>query len=344
MNRKNNVIYDGANWNEKEDSFTQIFSDQNLSQFWRPEDISLQPDLNVWGDLSQDVKTCYAQNLLMLTCLDTYQGDTGMNVISRSLPHHNHQRKALLNYMAMMENAVHAPSYSTIFLTYLTNSEIKDLFSWGNENPNLQKMLRTIVGYYNELDKATYLRDFKDIDPQEFNEIQFKAFVASVNLESSLFYSGFYYPLYFYGIGKLMQAGEIINLIIRDESIHGLYISMLAKELFENFPKEKQDELKVWCRDLMLDLYETQSALVEEMYGPVGLVEDVKIFARYNANKSIMSLGFNPLFENEEVNPVVLNGLNTETKTMDNFSMKGNGYQKIKVETLSDDDFNFDFD
>lgn len=46
---KANREYDGANWNEHEDNFTQTFYEQNLSQFWRPEDISLQPDLNLWA-------------------------------------------------------------------------------------------------------------------------------------------------------------------------------------------------------------------------------------------------------------------------------------------------------
>jgi ribonucleoside-diphosphate reductase beta chain len=55
-----------------------------------------------------------------------------------------------------------------------------------------------------------------------------------------------------------------------------------------------------------------------------------------------MNLGFEAQFEYEEVNPVVLNGLNTETKTMDYFSMKGNGYQKMKSVALDDNDFSFD--
>ncbi|WZU02436.1 hypothetical protein MGH68_05515 [Erysipelothrix sp. D19-032] len=29
--------YDGANWNENEDNFTQTFYEQNLSQFRRPK-------------------------------------------------------------------------------------------------------------------------------------------------------------------------------------------------------------------------------------------------------------------------------------------------------------------
>ncbi len=54
-----------------------------------------------------------------------------------------------------------------------------------------------------------------------------------------------------------------------------------------------------------------------------------------------MNLGFDPYYEDEEINPIVLNGLNTKTKSHDFFSMKGNGYKKATVEPLRDDDFFF---
>lgn len=337
--------YTGANWNTPEDAFTQIFYEQNLSQFWRPEDISLQSDLNVWNVLPKHIQTAYAQNLLILTFLDTYQGDIGMPVVSRSMDElEHHQRKSVINFMAAMENAVHAKSYSNIFMTYLSNSDIEELYDWGNKNKILQKMMDVIVGYYKELDRFNYLRAYGDkdsYDPLEFKIAQYKAMCTSVFLETCLFYSGFYYPLYFYGQGKLMQAGEIINLILRDESIHGLYTGKLAQELFETFSPELQDELRTWVHDILLELYELQLELVEMVYDPVELSHDVKIFVRYNANKALMNLGFDYYFEYEEVNPVVLNGLNTETKTMDNFSMKGNGYQKMRSESLKDEDFIF---
>lgn len=47
-------------------------------------------------------------------------------------------------------------------------------------------------------------------------------------------------------------------------------------------------------------------------------------------------------YEVTPVNPIVLNGLSTETKTYDFFSTKGNGYQKGVYEELEDEDFNFD--
>lgn len=338
--------YDGANWNEHEDTFTQTFYEQNLSQFWRPEDISLQPDLNVWAILDDDIKKAYARNLVVLTFLDTYQGDIGMPVVSRSLDDTFHQRKSVLNFMAAMENAVHAKSYSNIFMTYMRNDEIDELFRWGENHKNLQNLVAMIVGYYEELDRLNYRKRYdhlgESVNELEFKVAQWKAMVASVFLESCLFYSGFYYPLYFYGQGKLMQAGEIINLILRDESVHGLYIGNLSQELYRSFDKTLQAELYQWVSDFLDRIYDQEVELIESIYDEVELSHDVKIFVRYNANKAMMNLGFDAYFEYEDVNPVVLNGLNTETKTMDNFSMKGNGYQKMKSESLKDEDFMFD--
>lgn len=336
-------IFTGANWNNQEDDYTQLFYQQNLSQFWRPEDISMQADLNVWHTLPLNIQTAYVQNLQVLTFLDTYQGDIGMPVVSRSLSEEDHQKKAIINFMAAMENAVHAKSYSNIFMTYLNGSAIDELFEWGEKNKELQAFLDLIVGEYKKLDKLTYEKNYgiKKVDEKKFKIAQYKAMVASVFLETYLFYSGFYYPLYFYGQGKLMQAGEIINLILRDESIHGVYIGKLAIDIYETFDKKLQDELYKWSIDLLSKLYGHQLTLIEDIYDPVDLSHDVKVFVRYNANKALMNLGFEPYFPWEEVNPVVLNGLNTETKTMDNFSMKGNGYQKMVTESIKNEDFEF---
>ncbi|MFP3386504.1 ribonucleotide-diphosphate reductase subunit beta, partial [Tritonibacter sp. SIMBA_163] len=81
---------------------------------------------------------------------------------------------------------------------------INEVFEWTKNNKYLQKKADLIISEYRNIMKG---------DPISL----YKGMVASVMLESFLFYSGFYYPLYFYGQGKLMQSGEIINLILRDE-------------------------------------------------------------------------------------------------------------------------------
>lgn len=128
-------------------------------------------------------------------------------------------------------------------------------------------------------------------------------------------------------------------MILRDESIHGLYIGILSQEIYQTFNDELKEEMHNWAIKLLELLYKNQTQLIEDLYNEVGLTHDVKVFVRYNANKALLNVGFDEYFEEEEVNPIVLNGLNTKTKTMDFFSMKGNGYQSMVSESLSDNDF-----
>ncbi|WP_303982707.1 class 1b ribonucleoside-diphosphate reductase subunit beta [Niallia circulans] len=319
-------VFDAANWSKPEDDFTQMFYNQNTKQFWLPEEISLNGDILTWKYLGEKEQDTYMKVLAGLTLLDTEQGNTGMPIVAEHVD--GHQRKAVLNFMAMMENAVHAKSYSNIFMTLAPTETINEVFEWVKENKFLQKKAEVIVGLYRSIQKG---------DPISL----FKGMVASVYLESFLFYSGFYYPLYFYGQGKLMQSGEIINLILRDEAIHGVYVGLLAQEIYNKQTPEVQKELHEFSLNLLTDLYENEVEYTEDIYDQVNLSHDVKKFIRYNANKALMNLGFTPYFEEEEINPIVLNGLNTKTKSHDFFSMKGNGYKKATVEPLKDEDFIF---
>lgn len=319
-------ILTAADWSRPDDEFTQIFYNQNVKQYWLPEEIALNGDILVWKSLAPEVKLTYMRVLAGLTLLDTEQGNTGMPAIAEHVQ--GHQRKAVLSFMGMMENAVHAKSYSNIFLTLASSEEIKEVFEWVKNNKFLQKKARIIVDIYNNIQKDD------DIS-------LFKAMTASVFLESFLFYSGFYYPLYFYGQGKLMNSGEIINLIIRDEAIHGAYIGMLAQEIYNKQDAKTQRELHAYALDLFQTLYENELEYTADVYDAVGLSTDVKKFVRYNGNKALNNLGYEGIFEEEDVNPIVLNGLNTKTKSFDFFSQKGNGYKKATVEPLRDDDFVF---
>src|SRR5690606_6786963 len=124
------------------------------------------------------------------------------------------QRKAVLGFMGMMEQ-IHAKSYSSIFTTLASTEQIDQVFRWVEQHPLLQRKAAMISSYYNRITNRKEL---------------YLAMAASVLLESYLFYSGFFYPLYLSGQGKMTSSGEIIDLILRDESIHGLYVGVLAQE------------------------------------------------------------------------------------------------------------------
>lgn len=320
------TVHTAANYAVQDDAYTQTFLKQNHSQFWLPEEISLTPDLLTWKSATDAERTAYMRVLGGLTLLDTEQG-VG---IPKVIPHiKGHQRQALLTFMSAMENSVHAKSYSNIFLTFATAEEITDVFRWVETNPHLQRKTDVITSLYASVEEGD------DIS-------LYKALVASVFLESFLFYSGFYYPLYMYGQGRLMQAGEIINLIIRDESVHGVYIGLLAQEIYAKQSAETQSKLHRWVVDKLLELYEIESQYTADIYDQLRLTHDVLAFVQYNANKALSNIGFGAHFEHGTVNPLVLNGLSTKTKSHDFFSMKGNGYKKATVEALQDSDFYFE--
>ncbi|MDA1678735.1 class 1b ribonucleoside-diphosphate reductase subunit beta [Bacillus cereus group sp. TH152-1LC] len=319
-----------VNWNKKEDDFSLMFWKQNIAQFWTEEEIAVSSDKNTWAQLSKEEQVAYKRVLGGLTLLDTKQGGEGMPLVLVHLE--NLQAKSVLAFMGAMEE-VHAKSYSHIFTTLATEEEIDDIFEWVDNHPLLEKKAGIVTSYYRRL-----------LKPEVTKKELYMAMVASVFLESYLFYSGFFYPLYLAGQGKLTASGEIINLIIRDESIHGVFVGILAQQIFAELSAEDQQEVQKETQELLMELYEIEMAYTEEIYTSIGLVEDVNRFVRYNANKGLMNLGLEPKFEEEEINPIVLNGLRTDTKNHDFFSVKGNGYVKAtNVEKLSDDDFVFNF-
>ncbi|AZS16288.1 class 1b ribonucleoside-diphosphate reductase subunit beta [Paenibacillus lutimineralis] len=313
-----------VNWNRPDDDFTMMFWNQNIMQFWTDDEIPLSDDKMSWMTLNEDEKDAYMKVLGGLTLLDTVQGGVGMPQIMEHVE--GLQRKAVLGFMGMMEQ-IHAKSYSSIFTTLASNEEIDEIFRWVEQNPMLQTKAATIREYYTSINS-----------PREL----YLAMASSVLLESYLFYSGFFYPLYLAGQGKMTCSGEIIDLILRDESIHGVYVGVLAQEVFARLDEEEQKDVSDTLQGLLRDLHANEEQYTELIYTKIGLVDEVKTFLRYNANKAFMNLGLEPPFEDEEINPIVLNGIRTDTKQHDFFSKKGNGYVRaLNVEPLTDEDFNF---
>ena len=71
MTFKLNNVHKAVNWNVEDDDFTQAFWDQNVKQFWLPEEISVSKDVKVWSELSPEERNLYKKVLGGLTLLDT---------------------------------------------------------------------------------------------------------------------------------------------------------------------------------------------------------------------------------------------------------------------------------
>lgn len=317
-----------VDWNNLSDDMYKVFWDQNVRQFWVDEEIPVSDDKQDWDSdmLSAVEKDTYEKILASLTLLDTEQGGVGMpNMIIGIEDLH---AKAVFSFMCMMEQ-MHAKSYSTIFSTLSSSERIEELFDWVESHELLQAKLQIVDHYYNNIENEKYG--------------MYKALVSSVLLETFLFYSGFFYPLWFAGHGKLVKSGEIISLIVRDEAVHGVFSGLMAqKELEKINDPEVQEMLEKQVVDLMLELHEIEIKYTQELYGPIGLADEVLTYVKYNADKALMNLGIESYFniQEEDVNAVVINGINTETKNHDFFSTKGNGYIKTtNTEDIDDSVF-----
>ncbi|MDU1122463.1 MAG: ribonucleotide-diphosphate reductase subunit beta, partial [Dermabacter sp.] len=112
----------------------------------------------------------------------------------------------------------------------------------------------------------------------------------------------------------------------------------------ETQSKERQEEMRKFTFDLLEELYELELQYSGELYEPLGLMDDVAVFVRYNANKALMNLGYPSRFtaEETEVNPEILAALSPgSNENHDFFSGSGSSYIIGKGEDTTDDDWDF---
>ena len=313
---------EAINWNSIPDEKDLEVWDRLTGNFWLPEKVPVSNDLPSWKTLTEKEKETTMRVFTGLTLLDTIQGTVGaISLLPDSQTLHE---EAVYTNIAFMES-VHAKSYSNIFMTLASTPMINDAFRWSEENEYLQKKAKIILSYY------------KGDDP-------LKKKVASTLLESFLFYSGFYLPMYFSSRAKLTNTADIIRLIIRDEAVHGYYIGYKFQQAYKQLDEERQAELKEYTFDLVYDLYDNEIDYTEDLYDDLGWTEDVKRFLRYNANKALNNLGFEGLFPADEtrVSPAILSSLSPNAdENHDFFSGSGSSYVIGKAEDTTDDDWDF---
>lgn len=310
------------NWNRLDDEKDLEVWNRLTSNFWLPEKVPLSNDIQAWGTLTGDEQRLTIRVFTGLTLLDTIQNMVGAPMLMRDAvtPH----EEAVLSNVSFME-AVHARSYSSIFSTLCSMKDVDDAYTWSEENEFLQRKSELIMNEY------------KADDP-------LKRKIASVFLESFLFYSGFYLPMHWSSRGVLTNTADLIRLIIKDEAVHGYYIGYKFQRAYEKLTPMEQLEIKDYAVSLLMDLYDNEIKYTASLYDDVDLTEDVKKFLHYNANKALMNLGFDPLFPSEICNPspAIMASLSPNAdENHDFFSGSGSSYVMGTSEQTDDEDWNF---
>jgi ribonucleoside-diphosphate reductase beta chain len=310
------------NWNRLQDEKDLEVWNRLTSNFWLPEKVPLSNDLPAWQTLNPQQQQLTIRVFTGLTLLDTIQNVIGApGLMPDALTPHE---EAVLSNISFME-AVHARSYSSIFSTLCNSSDVDAAYQWSEENAALQNKARIILEHYRADDPL-------------------KKKIASVFLESFLFYSGFWLPMYWSSRGKLTNTADLIRLIIRDEAVHGYYIGYKYQQALEQVDDARKEALQQFAYDLLLALYENEVAYTEALYADVGWAEEVKTFLHYNANKALMNLGYEALFPAEltTVNPAILAALSPNAdENHDFFSGSGSSYVMGKAVETEDEDWDF---
>lgn len=322
IHSKSGDILQGVNWNTLQDETDKLLWDRMTSAFWLPEKFALSNDLAGWRTMSEDEQNSVLRVFTGLTLLDTIQGTVGaVEILKDARTQHE---EANYTFIAAMES-IHARSYSNIFMTLSSTPEIDAAFRWSHENEHLQYKANRIMEFY------------RGDDP-------IRKKIASVMLESFLFFTGFYVALRFSSLGKITNTADIIRMILTDESMHGYYIGYKAQLAMKELPQSEQDKIKDDTLELLLDLYDNELHYTRDLYDPIGWTEDVSAYIRLNANKAMMNLGWEGIFPTETTrcHPAVMTALDPgKGENHDFFSGSGSSYFMATAEATTDGDWDF---
>ncbi len=260
------------------------------ANFWLPGKVPLSGDLPAWQQkLTAGERTLTMRVFTGLTMLDTVQATVG-EIVQIQDARTEHEEAVYTN-IAFMQ-AVHARSYSSVFSTLSNTAEIDDAYRWAVGNDVLQERCKKVLAHY-------------------YGDDPLKRKVASTLLSSLLLYAGFYLPLHFSTHALLTNTADMTRLILRDKAVHGHYSGYKYQRGLEKLPPAGQEAMRTSTYELLEELYELELRYSGELYEPLGLMDDVAVFVRYNANKALMNLGYPARFtaEETEVNPEILAAL-----------------------------------
>lgn len=310
------------NWNRITDEKDLEVWNRLTANFWLPEKVPLSNDIPAWQRMSQEERTLTMRVFTGLTMLDTVQATVGE--ICQIQDARTEHEEAVYTNIAFMQS-VHARSYSSVFSTLTSTPEIDDAYRWAVANDLLQERCKKVLAHY-------------------YGPDPLKRKVSSTLLSSLLLYAGFYLPLHFSVHATLTNTADMIRLILRDKAVHGYYSGYKYQRGLEARSAAEQEEMRAFTMELLEELYELELEYSGALYEPLGLMEDVAVFVRYNANKALMNLGYPARFapSETEVNPEILAALSPGSdENHDFFSGSGSSYVMGKAEDTSDADWDF---
>lgn len=317
----------------------QIFNmfKQQLSYFWRPEEINLSKDKSDFNSLPDYQKEAFTLNLKYQILLDTIQSRGISHLLENCT---NPEIEAFAKSWEFFET-LHSYSYTYIIKQIYTNPT--EVFDTVLTDERILKRASSVTKYYDDLINnieqdaqeaifAEKIGDFaiqypilKDIFSwcfgKKYDEIKKKKeharkkalylTLVSINiLEGIRFYVSFACSFAFAQNKKMEGNAKIISLIARDENLHMGFSSLILKLLAED-PSEGFQEIVAECKDTVIKMY--KDAAEEEMDwakylfkdgSMIGLNAEILIqYMKFLTNNRMKMIKMDPIFDKAQ-NPI----------------------------------------
>ena len=314
--------YKAINWNEIEDHLDHSTWEKLTSLFWLDTRIPVTNKKQQWEALPENERAVFMKALAGLASIATFQSEKGYLVIKEEK--HTQQEAAIYNNIQFIES-VHAKAYNTILIGFNEPTEVDDVLTWADNNAELQYKLDRILDIY-----------------KTGSMLQKRA--ANLILEGVLTYSGLFAPLLYWTQKRFTNVSEIIQLVLANESLHCFYISHKFQLGFSELPQQEQAYLRDWTFDLLIDLVNNELDYIEQIYHGTDWLEEVKDFVRQQADKTLISLGFDPLYpEIGASNPHIdsINTILTKATHHEAGNQSSISFQVDKDDVMTEDDYDF---
>ena len=265
---------------------------QQLSYFWRPEEINITKDKADFISLPEYQQELFTLNLKYQILLDTIQ--------SRGISH-------LLEYCTNPEIEAFAKSWEFMetLHSYSYTYIIKQIYS----DPS--KVLDTVLTDDKILKRASSVTQYYDDminsipDDSEYNKKK-KLYLTLVSiniLEGIRFYVSFACSFAFAQNKKMTGNAKIISLIARDENLHMGFSSLILKYMKDD-PEEGFQDIVKECEPIVYKMY--KDAAEEEMEWAKYLFKDGSMiglnaeiltdYMKYLTNNRLKSIRMEPIF------------------------------------------------
>jgi len=272
--------------------FFDLFNKQ-LTQFWRPEEISLALDRGQYQDLQDHEKFIFTKNLLFQTMLDSVVA-RGVPVFTQYVS--NPELEICLNTWGFFEN-IHSYSYTYIIKNvYADPSKVLDQ---ALEDKEILSRADSVTKAYDELSN----------EKLNLKEKIYLSLISVNILEALRFYVSFVCAFAFGENKKMIGNADIIGLIKKDEALHLAttqnIINILRTEESEGFMdviKSKEAEAIKMFADAVNEEKTWASYLFQ--YGSVlGLNEKIlHQYIEWLADTRMVALGLPKMYHSK--NPI----------------------------------------